>query len=217
MLRSLVGSEMCIRDSSLPTHRVSGRGQSIHQMGSSLPQSNNRRPGGNLSSSGAAFGSEEATIELSQNQLPGSIRGRDGGEHTIAPPPTGSQYFGSSLLGGSRNGFGGSSGMVGGSSVYSAFGGNSTVLDAPELKFLESSDNVPPPPQPEVQQHEPHNQYVNNVHAATIGPRDVGSSSPAHLSHPCLLYTSDAADEEDSVDLGGRRIIKKKKKKDNCM
>ena len=28
----------------------------------------------------------------------------------------------------------------------------------------------------------------------------------------CLLYTSDAADEEDSVDLGGRRIIKKTKK-----
>ncbi len=27
----------------------------------------------------------------------------------------------------------------------------------------------------------------------------------------CLLYTSDAADEEDSVDLGGRRIIKKLK------
>ena len=24
----------------------------------------------------------------------------------------------------------------------------------------------------------------------------------------CLLYTSDAADEEDSVDLGGRRVIK---------
>src|SRR5678809_1790893 len=30
--------------------------------------------------------------------------------------------------------------------------------------------------------------------------------------HPsfCLLYTSDAADERSSVDLGGRRIIKKK-------
>ena len=28
----------------------------------------------------------------------------------------------------------------------------------------------------------------------------------------CLLYTSDAADEEDSVDLGGRRIIEKNKK-----
>src|SRR5665648_1124816 len=33
---------------------------------------------------------------------------------------------------------------------------------------------------------------------------------PASLKR-CLLYTSDAADEEDSVDLGGRRVIKKKK------
>eukprot|EP00658_Telonema_sp_P-2_P053866 TRINITY_DN4259_c0_g1_i2.p1 TRINITY_DN4259_c0_g1~~TRINITY_DN4259_c0_g1_i2.p1 ORF type:complete len:103 (+),score=9.14 TRINITY_DN4259_c0_g1_i2:33-341(+) len=33
-----------------------------------------------------------------------------------------------------------------------------------------------------------------------------------HHPQTCLLYTSDAADEEDSVDLGGRRIIKKKKK-----
>ena len=32
--------------------------------------------------------------------------------------------------------------------------------------------------------------------------------------YPCLLYTSDAADEEDSGDLGGRRTIKKKKKKE---
>ena len=31
------------------------------------------------------------------------------------------------------------------------------------------------------------------------------------LSYFCLLYTSDAADERSSVDLGGRRIIKKKK------
>ena len=29
----------------------------------------------------------------------------------------------------------------------------------------------------------------------------------------CLLYTSDAADERSSVDLGGRRIIKKQTKK----
>ena len=28
--------------------------------------------------------------------------------------------------------------------------------------------------------------------------------------HSCLFYTSDAADERSSVDLGGRRIIKKK-------
>eukprot|EP00656_Telonema_subtile_P054859 TRINITY_DN8295_c0_g1_i1.p1 TRINITY_DN8295_c0_g1~~TRINITY_DN8295_c0_g1_i1.p1 ORF type:complete len:229 (-),score=12.81 TRINITY_DN8295_c0_g1_i1:14-700(-) len=34
-----------------------------------------------------------------------------------------------------------------------------------------------------------------------------------NASMSCLLYTSDAADEEDSVDLGGRRIIKKKKTK----
>ena len=34
-------------------------------------------------------------------------------------------------------------------------------------------------------------------------------------SSVCLLYTSDAADERSSVDLGGRRIIKKKKKQKN--
>eukprot|EP00658_Telonema_sp_P-2_P044290 TRINITY_DN32150_c0_g1_i1.p1 TRINITY_DN32150_c0_g1~~TRINITY_DN32150_c0_g1_i1.p1 ORF type:complete len:143 (-),score=37.15 TRINITY_DN32150_c0_g1_i1:37-465(-) len=39
-------------------------------------------------------------------------------------------------------------------------------------------------------------------------------SNPSSRSSTCLLYTSDAADEEDSVDLGGRRIIKKKKKED---
>src|SRR5678810_625326 len=31
------------------------------------------------------------------------------------------------------------------------------------------------------------------------------------VNNVCLLYTSDAADERSSVDLGGRRIIKKKK------
>src|SRR5664280_372898 len=38
-----------------------------------------------------------------------------------------------------------------------------------------------------------------------------GQESKGHgrQKKPCLLYTSDAADEEDSVDLGGRRIIKK--------
>src|SRR5665648_1101485 len=37
---------------------------------------------------------------------------------------------------------------------------------------------------------------------------DIGFSYLEIIS-TCLLYTSDAADEEDSVDLGGRRIIKK--------
>ena len=35
---------------------------------------------------------------------------------------------------------------------------------------------------------------------------------PNRVADVCLLYTSDAADERSSVDLGGRRIIKKKKK-----
>eukprot|EP00656_Telonema_subtile_P054623 TRINITY_DN8208_c0_g1_i7.p1 TRINITY_DN8208_c0_g1~~TRINITY_DN8208_c0_g1_i7.p1 ORF type:complete len:111 (+),score=19.97 TRINITY_DN8208_c0_g1_i7:68-400(+) len=38
----------------------------------------------------------------------------------------------------------------------------------------------------------------------------ISTVSPYSALIPCLLYTSDAADEEDSVDLGGRRIIKKK-------
>ena len=32
----------------------------------------------------------------------------------------------------------------------------------------------------------------------------------AKYGKSCLLYTSDAADDHSSVDLGGRRIIKKK-------
>ena len=34
----------------------------------------------------------------------------------------------------------------------------------------------------------------------------------ASMHYACLLYTSDAADERSSVDLGGRRIIKKQKR-----
>eukprot|EP00658_Telonema_sp_P-2_P049613 TRINITY_DN37754_c0_g1_i1.p1 TRINITY_DN37754_c0_g1~~TRINITY_DN37754_c0_g1_i1.p1 ORF type:complete len:169 (+),score=41.03 TRINITY_DN37754_c0_g1_i1:209-715(+) len=47
-------------------------------------------------------------------------------------------------------------------------------------------------------------QRVKTIHAAcSVLLLDTSSST-------CLLYTSDAADEEDSVDLGGRRIITKK-------
>mgnify|MGYP003380233269 CR=1 FL=1 len=42
--------------------------------------------------------------------------------------------------------------------------------------------------------------------APSCTPTDVNN---AH-DYACLLYTSDAADERSSVDLGGRRIIKKK-------
>ena len=41
---------------------------------------------------------------------------------------------------------------------------------------------------------------------------DLTAQSVQILVKACLLYTSDAADERSSVDLGGRRIIKKKKK-----
>ena len=41
-------------------------------------------------------------------------------------------------------------------------------------------------------------------------PSEPGAMSPAPGKRwTCLLYTSDAADERSSVDLGGRRIIKK--------
>eukprot|EP00658_Telonema_sp_P-2_P068844 TRINITY_DN57839_c0_g1_i1.p1 TRINITY_DN57839_c0_g1~~TRINITY_DN57839_c0_g1_i1.p1 ORF type:complete len:118 (+),score=34.93 TRINITY_DN57839_c0_g1_i1:165-518(+) len=42
---------------------------------------------------------------------------------------------------------------------------------------------------------------------AMASPRDIAITVDMALSYVCLLYTSDAADEEDSVDLGGRRII----------
>ena len=41
----------------------------------------------------------------------------------------------------------------------------------------------------------------------------VGLHTFAEEGPDCLLYTSDAADERSSVDLGGRRIIKNKTKK----
>ena len=45
-------------------------------------------------------------------------------------------------------------------------------------------------------------------------PKSARLTAWVNIASPstCLLYTSDAADERSSVDLGGRRIIKKKKK-----
>ena len=42
------------------------------------------------------------------------------------------------------------------------------------------------------------------------GLNNIPGAVPLLLCKTCLLYTSDAADERSSVDLGGRRIIKKK-------
>ena len=49
---------------------------------------------------------------------------------------------------------------------------------------------------------------ATGVHPSPIPHADVVTTT-THKT--CLLYTSDAADERSSVDLGGRRIIKKKK------
>ena len=48
--------------------------------------------------------------------------------------------------------------------------------------------------------------------ASAKAPKTVKASGTGktEVVPPCLLYTSDAADERSSVDLGGRRIIKKK-------
>eukprot|EP00658_Telonema_sp_P-2_P013168 TRINITY_DN14993_c0_g2_i3.p1 TRINITY_DN14993_c0_g2~~TRINITY_DN14993_c0_g2_i3.p1 ORF type:complete len:237 (-),score=72.13 TRINITY_DN14993_c0_g2_i3:59-724(-) len=69
----------------------------------------------------------------------------------------------------------------------------------------ESSPSTSPPPSPS-----PSPQVVCRNWEAN-GTCRYGEQ--CFYAHTCLLYTSDAADEEDSVDLGGRRIIKKKKKK----
>ena len=44
---------------------------------------------------------------------------------------------------------------------------------------------------------------------AIVAVNDLGNAE----TNACLLYTSDAADERSSVDLGGRRIIKNKNKR----
>ena len=58
-----------------------------------------------------------------------------------------------------------------------------------------------------------------NLHLDAVAHRHADSDSDSDCltvangqPHVCLLYTSDAADERSSVDLGGRRIIKTNKK-----
>ena len=52
---------------------------------------------------------------------------------------------------------------------------------------------------------------VHHREAAGTGIEHAEQRGNASQIGSCLLYTSDAADERSSVDLGGRRIIKKKK------
>ena len=63
--------------------------------------------------------------------------------------------------------------------------------------------------------------YLQSSNVVVLEP-DVASAFPnaeavndalRGLMRVCLFYTSDAADERSSVDLGGRRLIKKKKRR----
>ena len=58
-------------------------------------------------------------------------------------------------------------------------------------------------------------QLQRQVRTGREGPNSGEEVPSTDGKHPrgCLLYTSDAADERSSVDLGGRRIIKKKIKR----
>ena len=62
-----------------------------------------------------------------------------------------------------------------------------------------------------------HHYFLTYKHAPGSTQHKVEITSMYGRDEACLLYTSDAADERSSVDLGGRRIIKKKnmKKKKN--
>ena len=51
---------------------------------------------------------------------------------------------------------------------------------------------------------------VRSIYVGLERPANAAQFDQIVLGKACLLYTSDAADERSSVDLGGRRIIKKK-------
>ena len=56
---------------------------------------------------------------------------------------------------------------------------------------------------------------VKQMNQGRTGSRMREEEKVGCINGPCLLYTSDAADERSSVDLGGRRIIKKKNTEEN--
>ena len=59
--------------------------------------------------------------------------------------------------------------------------------------------------------------FLNDRLARHYGISGVEGSEFRRVAlNTCLLYTSDADDERSSVDLGGRRIIKKKKNDMKC-
>eukprot|EP00658_Telonema_sp_P-2_P066446 TRINITY_DN55467_c0_g1_i2.p1 TRINITY_DN55467_c0_g1~~TRINITY_DN55467_c0_g1_i2.p1 ORF type:complete len:291 (+),score=51.40 TRINITY_DN55467_c0_g1_i2:316-1188(+) len=94
-----------------------------------------------------------------------------------------------------------------------------SIINIVQVPTVDSTD---PPKNPNPMLHGI-GRIANNLLAEVCLSKVARSQFKDSTPHPesCLLYTSDAADEEDSVDLGGRRIIKKKKKKhymsENCI
>eukprot|EP00658_Telonema_sp_P-2_P020722 TRINITY_DN18214_c0_g1_i2.p1 TRINITY_DN18214_c0_g1~~TRINITY_DN18214_c0_g1_i2.p1 ORF type:complete len:186 (-),score=33.84 TRINITY_DN18214_c0_g1_i2:25-582(-) len=82
---------------------------------------------------------------------------------------------------------------------------------------VEDMYDSPPPPTDDATSDQPPSPTISGHTTPRIRGGTRRRGGPAigwaelYDSDTCLLYTSDAADEEDSVDLGGRRIIKKKK------
>ena len=62
-------------------------------------------------------------------------------------------------------------------------------------------------------ENEPEGDFLVNAQGEDVVAGIRQTQPLQELKDICLLYTSDAADERSSVDLGGRRIIKKKKSK----
>ena len=56
---------------------------------------------------------------------------------------------------------------------------------------------------------------ANAILGVSLAVAKAAANSFSMPLYRCLLYTSDAADERSSVDLGGRRIIKKKKRNED--
>ena len=59
--------------------------------------------------------------------------------------------------------------------------------------------------------------YADLMVLAGVTAFSLYALKPEERGTACLLYTSDAADERSSVDLGGRRNFKKQKKKKEKM
>ena len=80
-------------------------------------------------------------------------------------------------------------------------------LGGPEMCIRDRSISARSPPRKQPRFGARFLQLETNMRILSIRPAPPGGKTL------CLLYTSDAADERSSVDLGGRRIIKKNKRK----